>query len=205
MCLLLWKIKNHLKVALRRILRLCLDWSRVAVFDTGAHAWPGSSLSTLADWIHHSPHRVCADYSEIEICSVHHLHEECLWVTILERLAPDIPTHTENQSRWSTGLSCWCGFRFLCSQDWGNACYWDHLVSQQIPGILVNIFQSKISNEARLKPHSWLSLWLFFMVYLRNKAVYHLWAQLWLQNIVDMHLILLHQPMRRQVHSSYCS
>lgn len=50
-------------------------------------------------------------------------------------------------------------------------CYWDPLVSQQIPGILVYIFQSKMSNEASLKPHSWLSLWLLFMVYLKNKAV----------------------------------
>lgn len=32
------KNKNHLQVALRRIPRLCLDWSRVAVFDTGAQA-----------------------------------------------------------------------------------------------------------------------------------------------------------------------
>lgn len=57
------------------------------------------------------------------------------------------------------------GLDFSALRTGETPCYWDPLVSQQIPGILAYIFQSKISNEASLKPHSWLSLWLLFMVY----------------------------------------
>lgn len=63
------------------------------------------------------------------------------------------------------------GFDFSALRIGEIPCYWDPLVSQQIPGILVYIFQSKINNEVSLKPPSWLSLWLLFMVCLKNKAV----------------------------------